>query len=1232
MVGRSEACSVTCWKGRFLAKLIVRHLDDSNPPQFRLVRQNDGKDVGPLTIASPRGFPVEGMPHSELMKELRWYLEVFLDYPFSPFTERAERIQAALRRWGTEAFKSLFGSREAGRFFDAATEQQYAELHLEISSDDPAILHWPWEALEDPEVGVLSRTCRFSRRLNKVRDPHPLSDQLPRDVINILLVTARPYQSDVQFRSISRPLVDLIARHKLPAKVTLLRPPTLQQLEGHLKAHPDHYHILHFDGHGSYGKTVAQPRPNQLTLQGPQGKLVFEDASGEPDPQPASVLSELMRDHRIAAVVLNACQSAMVDDDADSAFASVAAGLQQSGVRSVVAMAYSLYVSGAQEFLPAFYQRLFETGDAAEATRAGRRQAVMQPDRVCARGRFPLGDWLVPVLYEQQPVDLRFLVNDARAAVEVEQIAGSIPDEARDLQNPYGFIGRDGAVLELERAMHRPPAGILMYGLGGIGKTTLCRGFIDWLVKTNGLPNGCFWLSFQDIRSAEFAINHLVGTLFGTNALAAPTDQKLRALIKTLREQQFLIVWDNFEVVRGSSAEGLSSTLSEADQNVLADLLQGLRGGKTKVLITSRSSEDWLPASNCFRLPIRGLTGEERWEFCDAIVRDFGLKVDRTKDDWKKLIDELEGHPLAMRVVLSRLPSASPSQLITGLAANLKQFHGLDAESAKMFATLKFVQDDLPADLQAWLIPLSLHEHFVDGEYLKFMGKQLPEPMQNADSTVDRLMELLTSAGLLTSIGQGMFELHPVLSRFLQQSAPAASSSELVSAWQRSFVDVMATIADHFGPRELHEQRDVFHVHGASFLRALDLADGLDMGLHVTALTQSHAAFAMNTGRFQEANQWFLNLAEKGRKVGDPEGEAGAYHQLGRIAQEQRDFATAEQQYRKSLAIFEKQGNEHGAAITYHQLGIIAQEQRDFATAEQQYRKSLAIFEKRGNEHGAAGTYHQLGRIAEEQRDFARAEQWYRKSLAINEKQENEYGAAITYLQLGIIAQEQRDFATAEQWYRKSLAINEKQGNDNGAARGYHNLGIIAQEQRDFARAEQWYRKSLAIFEKRGNEYGAAATYHELGIIAQEQRDFATAEQWCRKSLPIFEKQGNDHGAAITYHQLGIIAQEQRDFAKAEQWYRKSLAIFEKRGNEHGAAGTYHQLGRIAQSQGQLFDASKYLLRAFSVFRKSNPRYSQMARQGFHSACQQCNDNEQRELRTLWHNENLGEFPEGESS
>jgi CHAT domain-containing protein len=106
--------------------------------------------------------------------------------------------------------------------------------------------------------------------------------------------------------------------------------------------------------------------------------------------------------------VLNACQSAMVGEGADDPFSSVAAALLRSGMRSVVAMAYSLYVSGAQQFLPPFYRRLFEEGSMAGALRAGRQQMFRQDKRVCVRGKFPLQDWLLPVLYQQDPLNFSF--------------------------------------------------------------------------------------------------------------------------------------------------------------------------------------------------------------------------------------------------------------------------------------------------------------------------------------------------------------------------------------------------------------------------------------------------------------------------------------------------------------------------------------------------------------------------------------------------------------------------------------------------------------------------------------------------------------------------------------------------------------------------------------------------------------------------------------------------------
>jgi Tetratricopeptide repeat len=69
-------------------------------------------------------------------------------------------------------------------------------------------------------------------------------------------------------------------------------------------------------------------------------------------------------------------------------------------------------------------------------------------------------------------------------------------------------------------------------------------------------------------------------------------------------------------------------------------------------------------------------------------------------------------------------------------------------------------------------------------------------------------------------------------------------------------------------------------------------------------------------------------------------------HQLGSIAEGQRDFAAAERWYLKSLKITEKLGNERGAAIAYGQLAIAAQLQKWFPEAGNWFLKALAGFHR----------------------------------------------------------------------------------------------------------------------------------------------------------------------------------------------------------------------------------------------------------------------------------------------
>jgi hypothetical protein len=80
--------------------LRVQHLDGDGEARFQLVRVKDAKAAAPVAICPPVGFPVEGRPNSDLVRELRWYLEDFLGYPFPPETEHAERVLASLKQWG----------------------------------------------------------------------------------------------------------------------------------------------------------------------------------------------------------------------------------------------------------------------------------------------------------------------------------------------------------------------------------------------------------------------------------------------------------------------------------------------------------------------------------------------------------------------------------------------------------------------------------------------------------------------------------------------------------------------------------------------------------------------------------------------------------------------------------------------------------------------------------------------------------------------------------------------------------------------------------------------------------------------------------------------------------------------------------------------------------------------------------------------------------------------------
>jgi tetratricopeptide (TPR) repeat protein len=142
---------------------------------------------------------------------------------------------------------------------------------------------------------------------------------------------------------------------------------------------------------------------------------------------------------------------------------------------------------------------------------------------------------------------------------------------------------------------------------------------------------------------------------------------------------------------------------------------------------------------------------------------------------------------------------------------------------------------------------------------------------------------------------------------------------------------------------------------------------------------------------------------------------------------ELKQYATAEASYQETLRLLDvqttldRETREKGRAGMLHQLGRVAQEQRQWGPAEQYYQQALAIYVEFNDCYNQARILHHLGIVAQMQRQWEQAEQYYQQTLAIWVEFNDRYSQARTYNNLGIVAQMQRQWGQAEQYYQQAL-------------------------------------------------------------------------------------------------------------------------------------------------------------------------------------------------------------------
>ncbi|MGB3419312.1 MAG: tetratricopeptide repeat protein [Dolichospermum sp.] len=1159
-------------------------------------------------------------------RELEWYFEEWLVYPMVDKI-KAERAKNSVKTYGERLFDQVFHDNKAYSKYQQL-KNNLSHLQIEIVSKTPEFQALHWEALQEPNLPrPLAVDCVM---LRKSVNPAVGSVNLPTSpVINLLVVVARPdEEKDVGYRTISRPLVELIENGKLRVNVELLRPGTYQALSQHLEEKgANFYHIIHLDMHGAlltheqvqkpsavnrylfkgrYGRDDLQP------FEGVKAFLAFEgESQGKVDLVEASELAALLTGKGIPVCILNACQSGKqvktlvgqasslslvqevgqdaqptIDKNAKNTIGeevretSLGSRLMSAGMQMVVAMGYSVTVTAAKLMMEHLYKHLFADKPITEAIRLSRRELFNDKERKAYYQNIKLEDWLLPVVYYNQSVNFNLRQFTPE---EEEKYFESVSSEYRFTLPTYGFVGRDLEILKIEKALLKHNV-LLLQGMGGTGKTTLLNYLREWWQKTNFVKN-TFYFGYDEkawtIEQILFFIRQQVYKKSElANFQAMIQRAQIEKLVAKLRAEKYAVILDNLESVTGQQL-AIQNTLPETERHQIRDFIGRLVGGKTLVVLGSRSREEWLQQQTFkFNLyELQGLDQEARTELAEKILEinipPHKIEKIRQDGDFQKLMKLLAGYPLAMEVVLANLQKQTPQKILQGLqAADVNLDVASEDKTKSILKCVEYSHSNLSPEAQKLLICLAPFSGFIFREKMPDYIKELQKLESFQNYQFDKFDDAIKEAinwGLLSPMDKDSpwLTIQPVFPYFLKTKL-ATVDAPTCEALQTGFKNHYLGLASYYN--QLMESKDPQERQLGIFFCKREY-ENLYNGLQICLEKQESISIYFCLDKYFRLindNPSNLKLAETVCQRLDNystafiKSELGyqiafAIDRLGNCQLTAQQYKESQKSYEKTLQIYdalesgEERQKQLWKANTYHQLGYVAQEMREYAQARDFYQLALSIFIEFGDRYEQAGTYHNLGIVAQEMREYAQARDFYQQALAIKIKFGDRYSQANTYHQLGYVAQKMREYAQARDFYQLALSIFIEFGDRYEQAGTYHQLGYVAQEMREYAQARNYYQQALSIYIEFGDRYEQASTYHNLGIVAQKMREYVQARDYYQQALAIKIEFCDRYSQASTYGQLGLLAEAQEDYTEARTNLQKALEIYIEYKDEYRA-------------------------------------------------------------------------------
>ena len=324
-----------------------------------------------------------------------------------------------------------------------------------------------------------------------------------------------------------------------------------------------------------------------------------------------------------------------------------------------------------------------------------------------------------------------------------------------------------------------------------------------------------------------------------------------------------------------------------------------------------------------------------------------------------------------------------------------------------------------------------------------------------------------------------------------------------------------------------------------------------------------HGNSQLLAGRYSTAFDIYGVAQNVAEQIGDKEGVATAWLDIGTVYYFQANYPAALEHYKKARDLFTEVTNHYESAKALSGVALIYKEQRRETEALAALQQVLREFTSLGDEEETANTLNMIGTIHYGQGNYSAAAEAFRKSSEANRNVDS-------VVRLADVLYMQGDYTQALTFYKQSLerAARTEIGVIVAAMSGAANSAYYSG---NYDEALEYYKRSVDIQKEQADKLGLATALKGIGNVHRTRGDYGAALEHYFNSLSISEEIKAPLGA--TLGSIGLVRALQGDYPRALEYYSRALKEFEASANKIEMARVLTLIGNVYYGQG-LYDSS----------------------------------------------------------